>query len=268
MSQHADILDEQESLRSPFLASVAFHVGIFAILILWNTLAHASKLVLGTTNPGYGSSVSVNSVRTIPLPSRRGPVQPVAHDTENQIPQRQPEKAQPKPKHVEPPKNAIPLKSRLTEKPAPHDYLKPQYRAQPVRQNQVTGSQQQAAVSPAYVKPGSSAGVGLNPNSVVGTRFGAYAQALMEAVGSHWNTGGLAGVRAPTAIVNVDILRDGTIRNPRLVQSSGNSEIDRSALRAVIEAVNQGVNQPRIPPLPLDYSGSYLNVDFLFQLHP
>jgi protein TonB len=265
MAQHADILDEQESLRNPFLASVAFHVGTFAILILWNTLAHANKLVLGTTNPGYGSSVSVNSVRTIPLPSRRGPLNPVAHDTENQIPQRRPEKVRPQPKKVEPPKNAVPLKSRVPEKPSPHDYLKPQYRPQPLRPNQVTGSQPQTAVSPWYQKAGSPGGVGVNPNSLVGTRFGAYAQALMEAVGSHWNTGGLAGVRAPTAIVNVDILRDGTLRSPHIVQSSGNSDIDRSALRAVIEAVNL---PQRIPPLPLDYSGSYLNVDFLFQLHP
>jgi TonB family protein len=265
MAQHADILDEQESLRKPVIASAVFHAGFFAILIAWNTLAHGSKLVLGTTNPGYGSSVPVTPVHTIPLPSRRGPVNPVAHDTENQIPQRQPEKVKPQPKKVEPPKNAVPLKSHVPEKPAPHDYLKPQYRAQPVRPNQVTGSQQQAAVSPMYQKPGSAAGVGLNPNSVVGTRFGAYAQALMEAVGSHWNTGGLAAVRAPTAIVNVDIMRDGTIRNPRVVQSSGNAEIDRTAFRAVVEAVNPPV---RIPPLPPDYSGSYLNVDFSFQLHP
>jgi TonB family protein len=265
MHQHADILDDRESLRNPFFVSIAFHAGVFAILFAWNTYSHANKLVLGTTNPGYGSSVAVNSVHSIPLPPKHGPVQPVAHDTENQIPQRQPEKPLPRTKHVEPPKNAIPLKSRTPEKPAQHDYRLPQYRAQPVRPNQVTGSVPQAAVSPMYQKAGSPAGVGLNPNSLVGTQYGAYGQALMEAVASHWNTGGLAGVRAPTAIVNVDILRDGTIRNPRIVQSSGNYEIDRSALRAVTEAVNPPV---RIPPLPPDYRGSYLNVDFLFQLHP
>src|SRR5258706_14017105 len=97
-----------------------------------------------------------------------------------------------------------------------------------------------------YQKPGSSAGVGLNPNSLVGTRFGAYAQALMEAVGSHWNTGGLAGVGAPPAIVNVDVMRDGTVRNPRIVQSNGNDSIDRSRFPAVVEPVNPPA---RIPPL-------------------
>jgi TonB family protein len=265
MAQHADILDESESLKKPLLASILFHGGVITLLVSWNTYLQASKLVLGTSNPGYGSSVSVTSVRSIPLPVRHGPLNPVAHDTENQIPQRQPEKAQPHPKKVEPPKNAIPLKSRTPEKPAQHDYLRPQYRAQPLRPNQVTSNLPQAAVSPMYQKPGSPGGVGVNPNSLVGTRFGAYAQALMEAVGSHWNTGGLAGIRAPTAVVNVDILRDGSIRNPRVVQSSGNGEIDRTALRAVIEATVSG---QKIPPLPPDYNGSYLNVDFQFQLRP
>ncbi len=118
-----------------------------------------------------------------------------------------------------------------------------------------------AAVSQIYTKPGSTAGVGINPNSIVGTRFGGYAQALMEAVARHWNTGGLEGVQAPMAIVNVDIMRNGTIQNAKLAQRSGNATLDYSALRAVDEAAP-------FPPLPPEYSGSYLNVDFRFQLHP
>ena len=266
MAQHADILDDRESLRNPFFASVGFHAGIAALIYLFTVVSHANRITLGTTNPGYGSAVSVNSVHTIPLMPRHGPTNPVAHDTENVIPQRQPEKPQPKQQvhKPEPPKNAIPIKSRAPEKPAPHDYLRPQYQKQPARPNQVYSREAPAAVNPMYQKPGSTAGVGLNPNSLVGTQFGAYGQALMEAVGNHWNTGGLSG-RTQTAVVNVDILRDGSIRNPKIVQSSGNYDIDRSALRAVTEAVNQPY---KIPPLPREYSGSFLNVDFLFQLHP
>ena len=261
MAQHADILDDRESLRNPFLASILFHGGVFAILFAWNTYSHASKLVLGSPNPGYGSAVPVNSVHTIPLPPRHGPANPVAHDTESQVPQHQQEKPQPHPRKAEPLKNAIPLKSRVPEKPAPQSYLRDKYRAQPLRPNQVTSSQAPAANSLMYQKPGSPAGVGVNPDSILGTKFGAYAQALMEAIARHWNTGGLAGVQAPTVIVNVDITRDGSIRNPRIAQGSGNITLDRSALRAVTEAAP-------LPPLPPDYSGSFLNVDFQFQLHP
>lgn len=258
MAPHADILDDQESLRKPFLASLLFHAGVLTLFAGWNLYSTANKVVLGTTTPGFGNAVSVDSVRAIPLPQRPGPTNPVAHDTENQIPPHAAEKPRPRTKQPVV-KEAIPLKSRTPEKPVNKNYALPQYRAQPLRKNQVTGSQAQAAVSQTFQKPGTNFGVGINPNSVVGTMFGGYAQALMEAVARHWNTGGLAGVQAPMAIVNVDILRNGTIRNPQLAQRSGNATLDYSALRAVTEAAP-------FPPLPPEFSGSYMNVDFRFQL--
>jgi protein TonB len=258
--QHADILDERESLKKPFAASVLFHAAVLA-LFAWRTYAVATRITLGQTNPGFGDSVAINSVKSIPLPARHGPVNPVANDTESIVPQREVQKPQPKLRRPEPVKNAIPLKSRMPDKPVQHDYLLQKYRNQPLRENQFTSSHPPAAISEMYRKPGSTAGVGINPNSVLGTQFGGYAQALMEAVARHWNTGGLAGVRAPIAIVSVDILRNGSIRNPKLVQASGNSTVDYSALRAVMEAAP-------LPPLPPDLPGSYLSVDFQFQLHP
>jgi len=258
--QHADILDDRESLKKPFAASVLFHAAVLA-LFAWRTYAVAPRMTLGETNPGFGSAVAVTPVHTIPLPPRHGPVNPVANPTESLVPQHEAEKIQPKQRRPEPVKNAIPLKSRVPDKPVQHDYLLQKYHNQPVRPNQVTSSQAPAAVSPMFIKPGSTAGVGVNPNSVLGTQFGAYAQALMQAVARHWNTGGLAGVRAPMAIVSVDILRDGSIRNPKVVQGSGNQNVDYSALRAVMEAAP-------LPPLPPDLPGSYLNVDFQFQLQP
>ena len=261
MTAHAEILDEKESLKKPFAASVLFHAGVIAFFAIWHIYSLQNKLVIGTSNVGYGSSVPINPVASIPLPPHHGPVNPVANPTESLVPQHPAERVQPRQRAPELPKDAIPLKSRVPEKPVPHDYLLQKYRSQPLRQNQITSSQAPAAISPIFSKPGSTAGVGINPNSVVGTQFGGYAQALMEAVARHWNTGGLAGVKVPVAIVTVDILRNGTIRNPHLVQTSGNSTVDYSALRAVTEAAP-------FPPLPPEYSGSVLNVDFQFQLHP
>lgn len=258
--QHADILDDRESLRRPFAYSVLFHILVLA-LFAWRTYAVANRITLGQQNVGFGDAVTVNPVHAIPLPARHAPPNPVANDTESLVPQREAKKVQPRERRPEPIKNAIPLKSRVPDKPVQHDYLLQKYRNQPLRENQFTSSQAPAASSPMYVKPGSSAGVGVSPNTVLGTQFGGYAQALMEAVARHWNTGGLAGVRAPVAIVSVDILRDGSTRNAKIVQSSGNSTLDYSALRAVIEAAP-------LPPLPPGLPGSYLNVDFQFQLHP
>jgi TonB family protein len=258
MAPHADILDDRESLRNPFLASILFHVGVFAILIGWTTYSNVNKIVLGAQTPAFGNTVSVDSVRALPLPQHRGHVNPVANDTENQVPQHEIQKPQPKTRQPEP-KDAVRLPSRVPEKPENKNYALQKYRSQPLRENQITGSQAPALVAPMVQKAGTSAGVGINPNSLLGTMFGGYAQALMEAVARHWNTGGLIGVQAPMAIVNVDIMRNGTIRNPQLAQHSGNSTLDYSALRAVTDAAP-------FPPLPPEYSGSYLNIDFRFQL--
>jgi len=257
MPGRADILDDRESLRNPFIASIAFHAGVLTLLVGWTTYSNTNKIVLGG-NAGFGNAVSVDSVRALPLPQRSGRLNPVANDTENRVPQHALQKPQPETKRVEP-KDAIRLPSRVPERPENKNYALQKYRPEPLRPNQITSSQAQAAVSQMIQKPGTTAGVGINPNSVLGTKFGGYAQALMEAVARHWNTGGLMGIQAPMAIVNVDIMRNGSIRNPQLAQRSGNSTVDYSALRAVSEAAP-------FPPLPPEYTGSYLNVDFRFQL--
>ena len=260
MASHADIFDDRDSLRNPFIASVLFHAAVLAFFVVWTIRSEGNKIVIGTANPGFGNSVAINPVPALPLPARKGQLNPLANDTESLVPQREAKKAEPRVRRPEPPKDAIPLKSR-PEKPVPHDYLLQKYRSHPVRENQLTSTQAPAANSMMFNKPGSTQGVGINPNSVLGERFGGYAQALMEAVARHWNTGGLAGVRAPVVIVNVDVMRNGSIRNPRVAQPSGNSTLDYSCLRAVNDAAP-------FPPLPPEYSGSYLNVDFQFQLHP
>ena len=259
MAPHPDILDDRESLRNQYVASILFHAGVFAILAGWGAYSNANKIVLGATVTGYGTnSVSVDTVRALPLPQRSGHVNPVANDTENRVPQHAVQKPQPQTRQPEP-KDAIRLPSRVPEKPENKNYALQKYRPQPLRENQVTGSTAPAAVSPMIQKAGTSAGVGISPNSITGTMFGGYAQALMEAVARHWNTGGLIGVQAPMAIVNVDIMRNGSIRNPQLAQRSGNATLDYSALRAVSDAAP-------FPPLPQEYNGSYLNIDFRFQL--
>lgn len=259
MVPHADILDQQESLKKPFLASILFHAGVIVVFGGWHLYSNANKVTLGTATPGFGNSVSVDAVRAIPIPSRRGRINPVANDTESQLQQHVEEKTQPRQKTPPPEKDAVNLKSRMPDKPVNKNYAIQKYRAQPLQPNQITSSQAPAAVSPMFQKAGTNFGVGINPNSIVGTMFGGYAQALMEAVARHWNTGGLMGVQVPMAIINVNILRNGTIRNPQIAQRSGNTTLDYSALRAVTEAAP-------FPPLPPEFNGSYMNIDFRFQL--
>jgi TonB family protein len=67
-------------------------------------------------------------------------------------------------------------------------------------------------------------------------------------------------VSAPRTYVTFEILRDGTVNNVQVTQSSGIPEVDRSALRAIL------ASNP-LPPLPPDYSGGSVGVQFYFDFH-
>jgi TonB family protein len=59
--------------------------------------------------------------------------------------------------------------------------------------------------------------------------------------------------------VTFTINRDGTIKNIRISQSSGNRSMDDSAQRALLSI-------DHFPALPPDYSGRYVDVTFDFDL--
>ena len=206
MDQHADILDQQESLGGPFVQSVLLHIAIAAALIVSTISFQHSHEVWGSANTSAGTAVAVNAVKSIPLPSRAGIVNPVANDTESQVPQAP--KPEPK-KQVKVPDDAIPLKSRLAKK-QPRPQALQRYRPEPPLQNQVFSHEAPATVSPMFQKPGSG-GVGVGPNSAFGNQFGAYADLVVQRVTQKWQTNGLAGMRLPMAVITFDILRDGSV---------------------------------------------------------
>src|SRR5580698_10881485 len=113
MQQHADILDEQESLGGPFVQSVLFHAAIAGALVLASISFEHSRQVWGSANTAAVTAVAINSVSKIPLPSRAGEINPVANDTESQVPQAP--KPEPK-KQVVVDEKAIPLPSKLAKK--------------------------------------------------------------------------------------------------------------------------------------------------------
>jgi periplasmic protein TonB len=255
MRQHADILDQHESLGGPFVQSVLLHAAIAGAFVISTISFQHSRQVWGSPNTGAGTAVAINSVKTIPLPARAGKINPVANDTESQVPQAP--KPEPKKQVKVPDEDAIPLKSRLAKK-QPRPEAPQRYRPEPPAANQVFSREAPAAVSPMFEKPGAG-GVGVGPNSTFGNQFGAYADLVVRRVTDKWQTTGLAGLHLPMAVITFDIMRDGSVRNPQIVQRSGNSTLDYSTLRAVTDAAP-------FPPLPSNYSGSSTSVELRFQL--
>jgi protein TonB len=95
------------------------------------------------------------------------------------------------------------------------------------------------------------------------TRYGWYVEAVRRKIGSNWNLFEIdptvRSARRAKSVMTFTIYRDGSVKNIRMEQSSGNSSMDNSAQRAL-------ANAAPMPALPNDYSGSYVNVSFDFDL--
>ena len=83
VTAHPDILDQRDSLKGAFIAAVALHVAIFGGMALRNLLHPSTSF--GAPDAG-GGAIGIEAVKSIPL-IHRGAENPVANDTESQVPQ-------------------------------------------------------------------------------------------------------------------------------------------------------------------------------------
>lgn len=248
-----DILDQQDSLRGSFLQSIMLHGAVFGALIVSTMSFQGHREPLGGQTH-FGDAVPVSVVNRIPLPARTGPVNPVANDTDSQV--QQAPKPEVKKQVKVPDEKAIPIKAKDLKK-QPRPQAQQRYHPQPLRENQLTSSQAPAAQSPMFEKAGGA--VGLGQNNTLGSRFGAYADLIAQRVTDKWQHAALAGQSVPMSVITFEIQRDGSIRNAKVAQSSGNTTMDFSALRAVMDA-------SPFPPLPSDYERNQASVELQFQL--
>jgi protein TonB len=144
-------------------------------------------------------------------------------------------------------------------RPAERPMVRQQYQ-QPAPPNQVYSRAPQAVSSPMYGMQSGSGQVGIGPNSPLGDRLGWYAELIRQRIAQNWQTNGLdARAQNSPAVVSFIILRDGSVRSPQVVQSSGNPNIDNTALRAVYGA-------SQLPPLPPQITENQITAQFTFTL--
>jgi periplasmic protein TonB len=259
MTARLDILDEPERLKGPFWASVAFHAAMFGAGFALTVIKPFGEVIkLGDPKGGGFGSVAVNSVPSIPIPNRGATPNPVANDTESQVPQA-PSKAKPQPKAKAPDPNAIALKGRNAKErkqaAAPNQWAD----KQPQRPNQTYSTSGAAVSSPLYNVPGGG-GIGIGTNSPFGTQFGWYANLLRDKIAGKWQSAGL-GVTGNPVTVQFTMRRDGSLAAglPRIVQTSGDGNVDRSAQRAILDAAP-------FPELPRELNRNEVTVELTFHV--
>ena len=91
------------------------------------------------------------------------------------------------------------------------------------------------------------------------SKYGWYVAAVQSRVSMNWLQSSIdPSIQfAPRTVVTFQIMRDGSIANIQIERSSGNSSVDTSVVRAV-----QGAS--KVQPLPNEYSGNFVNVEFYF----
>jgi protein TonB len=258
MAQHYDILDERDPIAFPFLGSIFLHCGVVAILFFGWYWMNARRENFGEPNPAGGPAYTVSAVQNIPIPQPDAPQNPVASDTKSLVP------TPPFPQDLQrklslPDKNAFEIPERK-KRENPRPQRRQQYVPKPAPPNQVYSDTRQALSNPMYGSQSGAGQVGIGPNSPLGSRLGFYAELVRQRIAQNWNTNGLdARTQSSAAIISFYIMRDGTIRNPQVVQSSGNPSIDNTALRAVY-------NSSPLPQLPPQVTDSYISAQFTFNL--
>jgi protein TonB len=256
-----DILDRPESLWTPLVGSILFHGAVAAMIFALGMIPAANLVQWGDPASLGGGAVSVTPVSRIPLPPRAGPINPLANDTQSQVPAPPPDvRPQPKQEAPKDEPDAIPLKSRQAEaaRRAPRSSAR---RPADTGDSQLYSRGGAAAVSPMFGSTSGGSGIGIGQGNPFGDRFGAYVAILRQMVASKWNTSQVDArlQTAPPVIVLFEIQKDGRIRNLRLLQRSGISPLDYSAMRAVSEA-------SPFPPLPRGFERDSAAVEFWFQL--
>ena len=256
---HIDVpaIDQREQLGKPFVGSLATHAAILGIFVALNVLNVTDHW--GAPHASSGS-VGVTMVKTIPIPRHEGPVNPLANDTKNIVPQEtvsvkvKPQVQAPDPKAIQIP-DKFEKPKKFSPKPMPPAAV---FKPQAYQPNQIYSTAPQAASSRMYGIQGAG-GIDVGPASVLGTRYEAYTNLLRQQISQHWNTADVRATPTQKCAVSFTIARNGAATNIRISHASGSILLDNSATRAIIDA------NP-LPTLPRDFPGNDVTVELWFQL--
>jgi protein TonB len=251
-----------ETLQRFLLGSMALHCLLLLWLVVPALFSHSEE-----DWGGPGGSVTVNVVGNVPaIPMPRPDV-----ESPNRVVDESKGLYKPEPKPLPKPEpDATPLPKFEREKP-------PKYITRPskVLENPTPpppnaipygggGTPTVPVTSFAMGSGATQASLGFTgaAGGDFGSRFSWYVEAVQRRISGNWLQSSVDPnlATAPRVVVTFTILRDGSVVNAQVTQSSNNYSVDNSALRAVRDSSPL----QRLPPA---YSGTSVNVEFWFDFH-
>jgi protein TonB len=257
MAPNAEIYFEHDRLGRALAWSAGLHVGVTAFLLVYSAVFYGTSG--GTWGAGGGGeAIGATLVTTVPIAANPSATQNVLANESKGITQSQPKVEQKEPDAIEiQGKNAKikPKKeqtaSKEKPKPAPEEET-----------NQVAFGEGGPVSGPygTFSAAGAKGGFGFTGGGGdFGTKFAWYVQGVQRTVSQNWLKYEIDPriTTAERVYVTFDIARDGHPANVRVEQSSGVPSLDISAVRALQRIDTFG-------PLPPEYSGSKVSVEFWF----
>jgi len=249
-------MPQRDPIGKYFAGSVGVHAAVIALLLLSGYLKF-TKTTWGSQKVSTGS-VGVSIVKTIPLPQKEAPENPLANDTDSVTPQAPaPVKMKAQVQAPEPKAIAIPdkIQRKVSPKQQASTYRPP---VEDYRPNQVYSQTPQATSSKLYGMQGTS-GIDVGAASVLGDKCGAYADIMRDKIAGKWNRADVNATPSQNAGVIFTIAKNGSVSGVKLSHPSGSFLLDQSALRAVYDA------NP-LPPLTAPCDRNEATVELRFQL--
>jgi periplasmic protein TonB len=259
MAANAEIFFEHDRWGRNLAWSIALHAAFTAGIFLYAYFAGGGRGGAWGAGGG-GDAIGVTLVSTIPLPANPTQTQNIVANESKGLSQ-----SQPKPKQEETPE-AIPIPDKnARQKPKPKTTAtqrKPE--APPVEEaDNVVPFGEGGPVSGPYGvfnAGGAKGGFGFTGGGGdFGTRYAWYVRVVQQKVSENWLKYEVDPriTDARRVYVTFDIHRDGRPSDVQVEQSSGVPSLDQSAVRALERIDTFG-------PLPSDYSGNKVSVEFWF----
>ena len=242
-------------LGRPLAWSAGLHVGFTAFLILWATYITGIR-GQGWGSGGGGDAMGATLVNSVPLPASSVQTNNVLATESKGLSQ-----SQPKAEEKEP--DAIPIADKNSKKKPKPVTSTTAHKAQPEPESNEVPYGEGGPVSGPYAMfsaGGAKGGFGFTGGGGdFGSRFSWYVQAVQRKVSENWMKYEIDPTihEANRVYLTFDITRDGHPGNVQIEQSSGVPSLDRSAVYAIQRIDTFG-------PLPPEYSGSRVSVEFWF----
>jgi periplasmic protein TonB len=261
MEANAEIFFEHERWGRALGWSAAFHAGVLAAALLYTTFASSNRGE-GWGAGGGGEAIGATLVSSVPLPANPSQTQNVLANQSKGVTQSQP---QPKPVEKEP--DAIEIQGKnakikpLKKAPTPTKE-KPRPTPEPEETNQVAFGEGGPVSGPYgnFAAGGAKGGFGITGGGGdFGTKYAWYVRVIQQKVSDNWLRYEVDPKisTAQRVYITFDVARDGHPDHVQVEQSSGVPALDISATRALQRIDTFG-------PLPPDYSGSKISVEFWF----